>query len=108
MFPKINAKQVEKVMKRMGMSQTPIDAKRVTIECEDSNIVIDEPSVMKVVMQGQETFQISGEIREENKEDFTDKDVEIVIEKTGKKEEEVRKALKNSEGDIAEAIMSLS
>ena len=93
MFSGINAKQVEKVMKKMGISQTPIDAKRVTIELEDSNIVIDEPSVTKVLMQGQETFQITGEAREESKQSFNDEDVEIVMGKTGKGEEEVRKVL---------------
>ena len=108
MFPGINAKQVEKVMKQMGMSQTPIDAKRVIIECENSNIVINEPSVMKVKMQGQETFQISGEISEESNESFSEEDVQMVIEKTGKPDEEVRKVLEESGGDIAEAIMNLS
>ena len=107
MFPGINAKQVEKVMKKMGMSQTPIDAKRVIIECEDSNIVIDEPSVMKVVMQGQETFQITGEAREESREEFSDEDVKMVMEKTGKGEEEVRKVLGENNGDIAGAIIGL-
>jgi len=107
MFGNINPKQIQGVMKRMGISQTPVDAKRVTIELEDSNIVIDEPSVMKVMMQGQETFQISGESREESKQSFNDEDVKMVIEKTGKSEEEVRKVLDSNKGDIAGAILEL-
>tara|TARA_Y100000310_G_scaffold339090_2_gene430664 strand:- start:1159 stop:1485 length:327 start_codon:yes stop_codon:yes gene_type:complete len=107
MFGKINAKQIESVMKKMGVSQTPVDAKRVIIETEDSNLVIDEPSVTKVVMQGQETFQITGNIKEESKEKFNDEDVKMVMEKTGKGEEKVRKILDENNGDLAGAIMEL-
>jgi len=108
MFGKINAKQVEKVMKQMGISHVPMDAKRVIIEMEDENIVIDEPSVTKVKMQGNETFQISGESRTESRQKFTDGDVEIVMQKTNKPEDEAKRALENANGDIAEAIMGLS
>ena len=113
MFGNINPKQIQGVMKKMGISQTPMDAKRVTIELEDSNIVIDEPSVTKVMMQGQETFQVSGETRESSKDDsgepesFNDEDVKMVIDKTGKSEKEVRKVLEGNGGDMAGAILEL-
>ena len=107
MFGGINPKQMEKVMKQMGISQTPLDAKRVVIEMEDSNLVIDEPSVTKVMMQGKETYQIAGEAREETNEIFSDEDVALVVKKTGKSEEEVRKVLEGNGGDIAEAILEL-
>lgn len=103
----INPKQIQGMMKKMGISQIPVDAKRVIIECEDHNIVIDEPSVLKVNMQGQKTYQISGEEREESTQIFSDEDVQMVVEKTGKSEEEVKKFLENNAGDIALAIMEL-
>lgn len=103
----INPKQIQGMMKKMGISQVPIDAKRVIIECEDKNIIIDEPSVLKVNMQGQKTFQISGEEREESNQAFSDEDVAMVVEKTGKSEVEVREFLENNAGDIALAIMEL-
>ena len=103
----INPKQMQAMMKKMGISQVPIDAKRVIIECEDKNIIIDEPSVLKVNMQGQQTFQITGEEREESSQSFSDDDVTMVVEKTGKSEEEVREFLENNAGDIALAIMEL-
>ena len=107
MFGKIGTKQVEKVMKQMGISQESLDAKRVVIELEDSNIVIDEPQVTKIKMQGQDTFQVAGESREESNKSFTDEDVAMVVEKTGKPEEKVRDFLENNNGDIALAIMEL-
>jgi nascent polypeptide-associated complex subunit alpha len=103
----INPKQMQAMMKKMGISQVPIDAKRVIIECEDRNIIIDEPSVLKVNMQGQKTFQITGEEREESSQPFSDEDVAMVVEKTGKSEAEVREFLENNAGDIALAIMEL-
>jgi len=107
MFGNINPKQIQGMMKKMGISQIPIDAKRVIIECEDSNLIIDEPSVIKVNMQGQETFQISGESREESSKPFEDSDVDMVVEKTGKSRKEVIDFLEKNNGDIALAIMEL-
>jgi alpha-NAC-related protein len=108
MFGKINPKQLEGMMKKMGISNAQIDAKRVIIECDGENIIIDEPNVMKVSMQGQESWQITGEARSESREGFSDEDVEMVMQKTGKKEAEVREFLKENGGDIALAIMELS
>jgi len=83
---------------------------RVVIEKEDGGrIVIDEPSVQKIEMQGNETWQISGDAREEEGEEegASEGDVKLVSEKTGKSEDEARKALEET-GDIAEAIVKLS
>jgi nascent polypeptide-associated complex subunit alpha len=106
MFGKINPKQIEGMMKKMGIAQTSLDAKRVIIELEDENIIIDEPSVTKINMQGQETFQISGESRVETREGYSEEDVAMVVEKTGASKEEVIEFLKEN-NDIAAAIIEL-
>ena len=69
--------------------------------------LIKNPQVMKIEMQGNVSFQISGNVKEVEKEVFSVEDVNMVVEKTGKTKEEAIKALKESEGDIAEAIMAL-
>jgi nascent polypeptide-associated complex subunit alpha len=107
MFGKINPKQIEGMMKKMGIAQQNIDAKRVIIELEDENIIIDEPNVIKINMQGQESFQITGETRIERKEGFSEQDVRMVMEKTSAKKEEVIEFLKENNGDIALAIIEL-
>ena len=107
MFPGMNAKKMQGMMKKMGISQTQLDVNRVVFEMDDGNLVIDEPSVLKVMMQGQETYQISGEAVEESASGFSDEDVAMVVEKSGKSVDEVREALEKSDGDIAEAIMGL-
>ena len=107
MFGGMNPAKMQGMMKKMGISQVNLPVKRVVFEMEDSNLVIDEPSVTKVSMQGQVTFQVAGDAVEEGGESFSDEDVAMVVEKSGKSRDEVVGALEESDGDIAEAIVSL-
>ncbi len=107
MFGGIDPKKMQAMMKQMGIKQQEVDAKRVIIEQEEGRIVIENPNVVKVVMQGQESWQITGEAVEEAQEGISEADVALVAEKTGKSKEEARKALMES-ADIAEAIVKLS
>ena len=66
MLPGLNPKKMQAVMKQMGISQDEIPASKVIIEkSEGGKIIINNPSVTKIKMQGQETFQIAGDISEE-------------------------------------------
>ena len=106
MIPGINPKQMQAMMKQLGMSQTEIPSSRVIIEKEDGGkLVIRNPSVVKIKMQGQETFQISGDISEES--GFSEDDLKVVMEKTNCSEKEAKEALEET-GDLAEAILKLS
>ena len=107
MFPGVNPSQMKGMMKKMGISQTPLNVRKVIFEMDEGNLVIDDASVVRIMMQGQETYQVSGEAVKEELESFSEEDVGMVVEKTGKSEGEVREALEASEGDIAEAIMEL-
>ena len=107
MFGNIDPKKIAGMMSKMGIQQENIEAKRVIIEQEDKKIVIENPSVIKIEMQGNKSFQISGNIKEESK-DTSEEDIKTIIEKTGKTKKEAEKALKEAEGDLAEAILSLS
>ena len=109
MFPNLNPKKMQAVMKQMGMSQEEIDASRVIIEkIDDSKIIIENPSVTKIKMQGQETFQIAGEISEESTEQgISEEDIKTIVEKTSCTEEQAKQALEKT-GDLAEAILELS
>ena len=95
-------------MKQMGIAQENISARKVIIEKENSQIIIENPSIVKIKVQGQESFQISGEISEEDKsEEISGEDVKTVAEKTGVSEEKARKTLEKTK-DLAEAILELS
>jgi len=102
----MNPKKMAGMMKQLGIKQESIeDAKKVIIERESGNIIIENPQVTKIEMQGQESWQIVGDVSED--EGISEEDVKLVAEKTGKSEEEARKTLEET-GDIAEAIVKLS
>lgn len=103
----LNPKKMAGMMKRMGIAQQTVNASRVVIESDDGNIIIESPSVMKINMQGQESWQITGEATQKENLDFSDEDVKMVVEKTGASEEVVVNFLKENEGDIALAILEL-
>jgi nascent polypeptide-associated complex subunit alpha len=109
MFPGLNPKKMQAVMKQMGISQDEIDASRVIIEKSDnSKIIIENPSVVKINMQGQDSFQISGDISEESDKSFSEQDIEAVMEKAGCSRQKAVEALEKNNGDLAEAILELS
>ena len=102
----MNPKKMQAMMKQLGIKQEEIDAKRVIIESDSGNIIIENPNITKVEMQGKKTWQISGDVREEEF-GISEEDIKLVAEKTGKSEEEAKKTLEETE-DIAEAILKLS
>ncbi len=103
----MNPAKMQGMMKKMGISQTQLNVSRVIFEMSDKNLVIENPSVIKVMMQGQETYQVSGEAVEEESRNFSEEDIEMVASQTGKSKDDAESALEDSDGDIAEAIMSL-
>lgn len=103
----MNAGQMAGMMKKMGISQTQLPVRKVIFEMADGNLVIEDPSVLKIKMQGQETYQVTGVATEEAAESFSEEDVNMVVSQSGKSEGEARAALEEADGDIAEAIMAL-
>ena len=109
MFPGLNPKKMQAMMKQMGIAQEEIDANKVIIEKDDGNIVINNPSVVKINMQGQENFQISGDISEQEQEENNIKeDVQTIMEKVGCLEQEAKQALEKANGDLTEALLNLN
>ena len=103
----MNPRQMQSMMKQLGVKTEEINATEVVIKGE-KNYVIKNPKVTMMEVQGQKTFQIAGEISETENSEISEEDSELVAEKTGKTKEEAKKALQETKGDIAEAIMSLA
>ena len=104
MIPKINPRQMEKMMRQMGVKQEEIDASEVIIKTKNKTIIIKNPQVSKVNMMGQESFQISGEIEEST---ISEEDIKTVAEQSNVSLKEAEDALKKTNGDLAEAILIL-
>jgi nascent polypeptide-associated complex subunit alpha len=111
MFPGMNPKQMKQAMKQLGIHQEDIDAEEVIIRLPDREIVISSPSVQKIKMQGQESFQVSGEVSERalsSTPEITDEDIETVMQQSGCTREEAIQAIGEADGDLAEAVLRLS
>ena len=106
----MNPMQMRKLMKQLNIKSEEIDAKRVVMELSDGMLIIENPKVTAIEMQGQRTYTILGEERMEKASEasISEEDIRLVQEKTGKSFEEAKKALEQSKGDIALAIKSLS
>ncbi len=112
MFPGLNPRKMNSVMKQLGISQEEIPATKVIIEKEGNTekIIIQNPSVTKIKMRGQETFQITGKIKEEFIQQdivISEEDIKTVMGKTNVTYEQAKKTLEKT-GDLAETILELS
>lgn len=99
-------------MQRMGMSMDAIEeVKEVVIKTSNKEIVIEEPEVAVLAVQGQKIYQVTGgkitEKAVERKLAIPEEDIRLVADQTGKSLEEARKALEESGGDLAKAILLL-
>jgi nascent polypeptide-associated complex subunit alpha len=105
MFPKVNPRQMKRMMRQLGMEMEELNAKEVIIRLEDREIVISNPQVSVVRAMNQKTYQVVGEEKEVPL--IPEEDVALVAEQAGVSKEEAQRALKETGGDLAEAIMKL-
>jgi len=108
----MNPRQLQSAMKKMGIQQVEIPATEVIIKTVDKDIYVLNPSVLKVNMMGQETLQISGQLREQKRvaaaQDISEEDIKTVMEQAKVSKEKALNTLKETDGDLAEAIMKLT
>lgn len=111
MMPRgMNPKQMNQMMRKLGINVKEIkNVQKVIIQTDTKEIVFDDAEVTIMNAQGQKTYQITGNpIIKEKKEEIPQADIDLIIEQTGKSKEEAIKALEQTKGDIAEAIMLLT
>jgi nascent polypeptide-associated complex subunit alpha len=109
-----SGREALRALKRMGMQFDELEGvSRVSIELSDRRIIIEGPVVAAITIQGQRMYQISGgveteePIRAEAAAQIRDEDVELVAQQAGVGPEEARRALEESGGDLAKAIIAL-
>ncbi|MFH1664454.1 MAG: nascent polypeptide-associated complex protein [archaeon] len=103
---KMNPKQMQGMMKQLGIKSEDLNAKKVVFELEDgSRLVIENPSVNVMNAQGQKIYSVVGEAKEEK--GLNEEDLKMVMEQTNASREKAEKALNECSGDIAEAILKL-
>ncbi len=105
----IDPNTIKQIAQRLGIKTNEIRADKVTIEGKDFVIIIDNPTVVEIDAKGVKQYQISGDIKIENKEiEIAQDDIDFIKNETGiNDEEKIRNTLKECNGDIALAIKKL-
>lgn len=110
----MNPRQMKQAMKKLGIKAEEIeDAEEVIIRTPSKEYVISEPSVTKMEVQGQITFQILGdyELRERadavSGPEIPEEDITLVMQQTGCTREQAVEALVACDGQPAEAILKI-
>jgi nascent polypeptide-associated complex subunit alpha len=107
---RMNSRQLSQMMRRFGINVTNLEnVEKVVIQTDSKEYIFEDAEVTVMDAKGQKTYQILGEPRiVERKEEIPQDDVKLVMGQTGKSEQEARRALEETKGDIAEAIMKLT
>ena len=114
----MNPRQMQAVMKRMGITQEELsDVVEVVIRTRTKELVFKSPSVTAMTVQGQKTYQVVGNAQErkptteqkqaEGQGGIPEEDIKLVVSQTGCTAAEARKALEESDGAPAEAILKI-
>lgn len=107
----LSPREIKRLMKRMALEMEEIeDVKLAVLEKKDKRLIIENPQVMMLRLPGHTVIQIIGEVREEKVEEkieIPEEDVQLVASEAGVSIEEARRALEESGGDLARAIMLL-
>ncbi len=112
----LKPRELKRMLKRMGISVEEMDAEEIVmILSTGKKIRITSPdsvALMKAKGQPNMIYIVGGEMEEIKEEEekvpeFSEEDVKLVAEQAGVSLDEARKALKETGGDIAEAILKL-
>lgn len=113
---RMNPKQMKAMMKRMGIDQEELlGVEEVIIKTKTKELVFKDAVVTAVSVQGQKTYQVVGipqereRQREEGEEEggVPEDDIKLVMSQTGCTAAEAKKALQETDGAPAEAILKI-
>ena len=112
------------MMKQMGMNMDELgDIKRVILQGDNKEVVIEGPQVTSINVQGTKMYQVAGGRETERKIQaegavevapveeeplvLPEEDILLVAQQANVSIEKARAALENSDGDLAQAIIKL-
>jgi len=112
---RVNERQVKRMMQQMGIKSNDLDdVVEVRIVLKDKTIIIKEPNVSVIEVQGNKTYtvvgkeeMIQGQMDKQTIEDtnLKEEDIKLVMEKAGVTREKAIEALKSNNYMVAEAII---
>jgi nascent polypeptide-associated complex subunit alpha len=118
-----NARQMEQMMRRLGMTSEPIpEVEEVVVRTRSKELVFREPEVTALTVQGVRTYQVVGEpvVRARTSDSGStasvagaplsgppEEDIRLVMEQANVPREEALEALNQTNGEPAEAILKI-
>ena len=118
----MDSRRARRMMKQMGMNMNEHgDIKRVILQGDKREIIIEGPQVTSINVQGTKMYQIAGGQETERKPsgavdtaepeevalEIPEEDILLVAQQANVSIEVARKALEDNEGDLAQAIIKL-
>ncbi len=109
-------RDMRRMLEKMGVEIKELEnVKEVIIKTDKEEYIIKQPAVNIIKMQGTLSFEIMGgeltktqvEVKETATLEIKEDDVLLVSRETGVSKEEAEKVLRESNGDIALAILKL-
>jgi len=112
---RVNPRQMKQAMRKMGIRNEEMkDVTEVIIRTSREEIVIKNPSVNIMEVQGTKNYQITGDAEtrplgsvSDEGTSFPDEDIELVMSQTGCDRDAAVEALTESDGQPAEAIIKI-
>ncbi len=120
---RMDSRRARRMMKQMGMNMDELgDIKRVILQGDNKEIVIEGPQVTSINVQGTKMYQVAGGSETERKIQsagaveaapeeeplvLPEEDILLVAQQANVSIEKAKAALENSDGDLAQAIIKL-
>jgi len=109
---RISPREARRMMRRLGLNMSPLEVKEVIFRTKEKEIIIQDPEVAVLEVQGQKVFQVTGgEISEREREKklvIPEEDIQLVAQQAGVSLDRAKAALEQTNGDLAQAILLLS
>lgn len=116
----MNSRRARRMMKQMGMNMNEHDdIKRVILQGDNHEIVIEGPKVTSINVQGTKMYQIAGgremertqktvqDSKEEELLVIPEEDILLVAQQANVSIDVARRTLQECDGDLAQAIIKL-
>ena len=119
---RMDSRRARRMMKQMGMNMNELgDIKRVILQGEKREIVIEGPQVTSINVQGTKMYQVAGGTETERKPstgeaapepeeaplEIPEADILLVAQQANVGMDVARRTLEECEGDLAQAIIKL-
>ena len=109
---RISPREARRMMRRLGLNMSPLEVEEVILRTKEKEIIIQDPEVAVLEVQGQKIFQVTGgEISEREREKklvIPEEDIQLVAQQAGVSLDRAKAALEQTNGDLAQAILLLS